>query len=206
MIYIVKHKEYNNPIPKEYKELYVGDMFKNNDLDNINKLNPYLNEATGLYEIWKNCNDDIVGLVHYRRFFLCDYNMAKEILKDYDIIITKDVVFDKGIYEQLRSEVDHPEVLDKYYNKLCELEPELKEWFELKKFNPKEMFICKKTLIDKYCEWLFNIMIPLTEEFIREDKDKVFNKRILGHLTERLFSYWIYKNKLNCYRIDYIDL
>lgn len=206
MIYIIKHKEYNNPIPKGYKELYVGEAFQYNDLDNINQYNPYLNEATGLYHIWKHCNDEIVGLVHYRRFFLCNYEAAVQILNNYDIIVTEDVVFDKGIYEQLRSEIDHPEILDKYFNKLCEKEKGLKEWFNNKQFNNREMFICKKELIDKYCEWVFNLVIPLVEEFIKEDKDKIMNKRILGHLTERLFAYWVYKNKLKVYKMKYINI
>ena len=206
MIYIIKHREYKNPIPQDYKELYVGSMFEYNNLDNINILNPYANELTGLYHIWKHCNEEIVGLVHYRRFFLCTFKTAKEILKKYDIIITEDVIFNKGIYEQLRSEIENVDILDKYYNKLCDIEPELKEWFKLKQFNNREMFICKKELINKYCEWIFPIILPIFKEFLEEDKDKVRNKRMIGHLSERLFSYWICKNKLNCYRMEYIDI
>ena len=73
MIYIVKHKEYENPVPQGYKQLYVGNMFHfDYKEDNINKLNPYINETTGIYDIWKNHKDDIVGLCHYRRFFYDD--------------------------------------------------------------------------------------------------------------------------------------
>ena len=109
MIYIIKHREYSNPIPKNYVELGVGNYFAGQK-DNINELNPYLNEATGLYDIWKNKSEEIIGLCHYRRFFWYNNNIlslkdSKEILKDYDIIITKEVQFDKGIYEQLRSEI-----------------------------------------------------------------------------------------------------
>lgn len=211
MIYIIKHKEYNNPVPKDYKELYVGkNHLEQGDYD-INFLNPYINEATGLYEIWKCFKDHIVGLCHYRRYFyyegdLLTLNQAKSILNDYDMIVTKPVVFDKGIYEQLRSEIENPDVLDKYYNKLCDIEPGLKEWFELKSFSPKEMFVCKRELLNKYCEWLFPIIVPITQEFIKEDVNKVVNKRMIGHLVERLFAYWIYKEELNTYEMEYIDL
>jgi len=213
MIYIIKHKLYNNPVLEDYKELYVGQMFKYNDLDNINGLNPYINEATGIYHIWKHCKDKIIGLCHYRRYFYYndDYlklKDAKKILEKYDIIITNNVVFDKGIYEQLRIEMPNDKerlILDKYYIKLCNIEPELKKYFEEKEFAPKEMFICKKEVLDKYCEWLFSFIIPITEEFVQNDSN-ILQKRMIGHLIERLFYYWIKKNKLNTYRMEYKDI
>ena len=208
MIYIIKHKEYNNPIPQNYAELYVGDMYKNDKAkDNINYLNKYINEATGLYDIWKNHNDKIVGLVHYRRFFwnndnILSFKDAKLILKDYDLIISCDVVFNKEIYEQLRSEIENPDILDKYYNKLIEKEPQLKRWFKLKSFSPKEMFVCKRDVINGYCKWLFSLILPIVNEFIDTDVDKVVNKRMIGHLVERLFAYWVWKNKLKTYKME----
>lgn len=209
MIYIIKHKEYDTPKLKDYKDLYVGDMFEYNNLDNINKLNPYINEATGLYHIWKNCDDKIVGLVHYRRFFGSKNNFLKSsdikyILRDYDIIIPYNVIFDRTIYEQLRIEMPPNEdiVLDKYYNKLCEIEPKLKKYFDKKEFAPKEMFVCKKEIINKYCEWLFSFIIPITEEFIKEDSEKLLQKRMIGHLVERLFYFWIKDNNLKIYRMN----
>lgn len=203
MIYIIKHKKYENPIPQNYKELYVGDLFNENE-DNINYLNPYINEATAIYDIWKNYKDKIVGLCHYRRFFennnsYLKFEDTKYILRDYDIIITSEVKFNKGIYEQLRSEIENPDILDKYYNILCNKEPNLKKWFNYKSFNPKEMFVCKKEILDKYCEWLFPMIIPITEQFIKEDVEKVVNKRMIGHLVERLFAYWIWKNNLKTF-------
>ena len=212
MIYIVKHKDYDNPIFEGYKELYVGGMFHYDyKEDNINKYNPYINEATGLYDIWKNHRDKIVGLCHYRRYFINNGEYlklkdARKILEDYDIIITNEIQFDKGIYEQLRSEIENPKVLDKYYNLLIEKEPQLEEWFKLKLFSAKEMFVCKRELLNKYCEWLFNLIMPITNQFIEEDVDKVVNKRMIGHLIERLFAYWIYKENLKTYKMEYRDI
>lgn len=211
-IFIVKHRPYDNPIPEDYKELYVGDMY-NGKSTGINVLNPYINEVTALYDIWKRFKGNIAGLCHYRRYFIhnnefVSIKTAKTILKDYDIIITNNVVFDKGIYEQLRIEMPNDnerKILDKYYNKLIEMEPELKEYFDTKEFAPKEMFICKKSLINKYCEWIFDLIIPLAIEF-KEYDSNILQKRMLGHLTERLFYYWILKNKLKTYRMEYIDL
>ena len=63
--------------------------------DNIDNLNPWYCELTGLYYLWKHCNDDIVGLEHYRRYFVNEKKNIlnefeiKEILKNNDIILYK---------------------------------------------------------------------------------------------------------------------
>ena len=210
MIYINKHKEYHNPVPKDYEELYGGSLFTDVDVDNINYLNPYINEMTGLYYVWKNKKDKYVGLCHYKRFFYKDGDMltledAKKILKNCDIIIKEDVVFNMSLYWQLRFEVENSDILDKYLNKIYEVEPDFKEYLNRKQFNNSEMFVCKRELIEKYCEWLFPMIIPITEEYIKEDV-KRGNTRLIGHIIERLFAYWIYKNKLKTYVVDYIDI
>ena len=111
-----------------------------------------------------------------------------------------------SLYWQLRFMVEDSDVLDKYLDKVYEKEPEFKEYLTRERFNNSEMFVCKRELIDKYCKWLFDLIIPITEEFIKEDLDKAKNKRLIGHIIERLFAYWIWKNKLKCYVVDYIDI
>ena len=67
--------------------------------DNIDNLNPWYCELTGLYYMWKHCDDDIVGLEHYRRYFvnekgnLLSENEISESLKQYDVIahMSKDI-------------------------------------------------------------------------------------------------------------------
>lgn len=213
MIYIIKHRDYANPIPRGYRQLYVGDKFWEYNKENINELNAYINEATGLYFIWKNYKDDVIGLCHYRRFFINNGEYlklqdAKEILKNNDIIITNNVQFERGIYEQLRLEMPNDEerlILDKYYNELCDKIPGLKEYFDTKEFAPKEMFVCKRRVMNKYCKWLFNIIIPITNDFIANHRD-IIQKRMIGHLIERLFYFWIIDNNLKTYRMEYKDL
>lgn len=59
--------------------------------DNIDFLNPWYCELTGLYYLWKHVNDDIVGLEHYRTCFWKDghpineYQIREELTKG-DII------------------------------------------------------------------------------------------------------------------------
>lgn len=78
-IYQVVHRNYKNlPVLDGYVPLFVGAWNKDNipcnylrdDFgDNISYKNNAYCELTGLYWIWKNVNADIVGLVHYRRYF-----------------------------------------------------------------------------------------------------------------------------------------
>lgn len=53
-------------------------MMKDNDGENISELNAYINEITQIYWAYKNYrrigNPDMIGLCHYRRIFLLDYN------------------------------------------------------------------------------------------------------------------------------------
>ena len=205
MIYIVKHRECETPKLKDYKDLYVGDMYKCKKKDNINHLNPYINELTALYYMWKNFDDEYIGLVHYRRFLLDEneeilsFDKAKSLLNDYDILFAERYVVGNGIYPNLRSEIGteiNEKTLDKYYHKLCEQIPDLDYYFKNTYLYPRNMFVCKKELLDKYCEWLFPIIIPLTEEFIKEDRLVNEKDRLLGYMFERLFTYFILKNEL----------
>ena len=77
-VYVVTHKDVNlSALPDGYKIIHAGHARADKDLgyigddtgDNISRLNPFLDEITALYWIWKNTNHTHTGIVHYRRFF-----------------------------------------------------------------------------------------------------------------------------------------
>lgn len=86
-IYVMTHKAIE-PISNDiYLPLHVGKKGKE-DLgypgddtgDSISEKNNHYCELTGLYWIWKNVRCDIVGICHYRRFFVKDEHILE---KDY---------------------------------------------------------------------------------------------------------------------------
>lgn len=211
MIYVVKHSnvDINIPLLHYYKIIKVGKIFDDDGRDNINYLNPYINEATALYDIWKNHNDEYVGMTHYRRMFLDEmnyalrYDKAVKLLEEnnQDIITTPfhtfdgdDTILSYFLYGLSVSEnPNSARIFLKYYNKIIEKEPKMDLYFKNShKFIARNMFFCRKEIIDKYCEWLFPIIIPLAEEFMNTDLENCkTQERILGHLIERMFSYWV---------------
>ena len=78
-LYVATHKSYNQVQDQDlYIPILVGanknigekNYLRDNQGDNnISDRNFTFCELTGLYWIWKNSKDDIVGLCHYRRYF-----------------------------------------------------------------------------------------------------------------------------------------
>ena len=173
--------------------------------DNIDSLNPWYCELTGLYYLWKHCNDDVVGLEHYRRYFVNKRNQPlneKEIvdsLKDYDILCIRANYSKKRPPKtwliQQKKWLDMKKFLifikiyigEDYYN-AC-INHLNGDWHAL-----GNMFICKKELINEYCEFIFD----LTSNYIEAEKScgRILPKRIIGYFTEFLFGAWLkYHNK-----------
>lgn len=173
------------------------------DGDNIDALNSRYCELTGLYYLWKHVDDDIVGLEHYRRYFvnnkgkLLSENEIKEILKDYDVIAYK-YKGDNAINAMCgsgkgRSLALALAILNVTYD------PEMATFFR-KKFSggytfEGNMFICRKEIINEYCSWIF----PLLKIFDKHDKERI--PRIDGYITEYFFGPYLewrrYKIKVN---------
>ena len=92
-IYIAAHKHFDIDAQAPYQPLYVGassiptdnrqaGWLYDDQGDNISQKNKHYCELTGLYWIWKNSPESIVGLTHYRRAFESP-NDSKQMLKDY---------------------------------------------------------------------------------------------------------------------------
>lgn len=178
--------------------------------DNIDVLNPWYCELTGLYYLWKNEDEDIVGLEHYRRYFInnkgkiLSEDEIKNYLKNNDIICGKTKTYSKNRpvityinQTSKRFDFDKFLIFCKYYIN--------QEYVNLCKsvlygdyHCIGNMFICNKKLIDEYCTFIFDIL----EAYRQAEKffGRTLPKRICGYFTEFLFLAWL---KLNNKKIKW---
>ena len=215
MIYVVTHKNVDLKLPDNYVLLGVGDNeivgehIHDNIYDNISSKNRNYCELTGLYWLWKNDVDSIVGLNHYRRLFTVDdiesvdiisYSEIVDILGKYDIILPP--LFnncDKTVYEHYcdahkKKDIDMVRDIIKICNPsyISSFDYIMNQNYEYG-FN---MFISTKELCDEYCNWLFNIFDVLENKIDLSGYDE-YQQRVFGFLSERLFTVWIYSKSLN---------
>ena len=233
-VYVVTHKDAKlSSLPEGYKFIHAGQAQAKADFgyagdnvgDNISRLNPFLDEVTALYWIWRNTNHTHVGFVHYRRFFTADVNQkifdaekilsAPEILKilsEYDIIVKNEVVTDRPQLDTIILSTGQPDLVriveEIIRDHLAQKQPDYLNAFDdvmsgIALF-PCGMHVARRNVFDAYCEWLFSFLLDATKE-IRE-KVKLGSKtleergheysRVVGHFAERLLTVWLTKNHL----------
>lgn len=204
-IYIAGSSKNKFLITSDCYEPYFVDVKR--DGDYIDDLNPWYCELTALYNIWKHSTAEIVGLDHYRRYFVKDKYIlsadeAKNILKTHNIIMYKwphesafQAMTGAGKGAELQLALD---LVKEMHGK------EMHDFFEnsMKQQGVYEgnMFVCRKELIDEYCEFLF----PLLARFDEIHKFRI--NRIDGYIAEYLFGPWMqYKQKkiYDCQRITF---
>lgn len=206
-IFVMTHKKFDPPQDAVYVPLHVGralgqDLgYMGDDTGNsISHLNPYYGELTGLYWLWKNYHDvDIVGICHYRRYFLDEQRafMTKEQyeaeLEKADVLVSN-AVYAKNSYKEdyanahnLKDLIETGEVIKKLYPNdyaaFCEV-------IDGKKYYYGNLCVMRKELFDSYCEWLFGIFSELEKHVDVSGYDD-YHKRLFGFLSEGLLFVYI---------------
>lgn len=225
MIYVITHKVIQNTNPIDFKHccvLHVGtnkeclnSYLRDDTGDNISFKNPNFCELTGLYWIWKNGKereDDITGLLHYRRFFTTskddfkykyfnmmprslEYTKIQEALNSNDVIIPQKI-FIIGSIRSFYGKFHNISDLDKVRESVRNTHPDYLGSFDkimkAHRFIYGNMIICKKRILDNYSEWLFDVLFDL-ENTLQLSKDD-YQSRIYGFLAERLLQVWLDHN------------
>lgn len=224
-IYIIAHKQFNNPVADEiYQPLQVGAALheeidsaweKDNTGDHISEKNLSYNELTGLYWIWKNSEEDIVGLCHYRRYFVKGTGKIKNlifgknedflkreeidrILSKNDLIVHNKTYFMQGCRKQYLDTQKYPndikvlrKVLKKYYPEYVAAYDKVMKG---RKCHLLNMMIGRKNVVDNYCEWLFDVLFKV-EKYLLASGETGFERR-MGMLGERMLDIWIVRNNI----------
>ena len=192
--------------------------------DSISELQPYINELVVLYWIWKNTSHEYVGLCHYRRYFLSrplnqndteipilNEQQAKNILKDYDIITR--YKYHERQDSIIRNQFFWITGLDIFKKS----EITIRKWLKIRQpeylpildyvlgntgFFSSNMFVTRKKLMDKYCEWLFSFLIDAVRDF---DVGSLPNDqvRIFSYWGEIMFTVWLMNQNLKIKQMDW---
>lgn len=185
--------------------------------DNIDFLNPWYCELTGLYYLWKHCDDDIVGLEHYRRYFvnnknqLLTENEIREILHTNDIIAHLSNDIGSTIYNAPswchRDKISMMDLSKRLLYCLRYYYPDYKDMLFSHIIQRKHwqgnMLICKKNIFDEYCQWLFEDFTLKFEEF----KPKDISNRSIGYMSELfLFPFWVKMKNLRIFNSKRIEI
>lgn len=236
-VFVATHKKIDFlPSDKVYTPLHVGaalhdklPYLSDDTGDNISQKNPNFCELTGHYWIWKNCKDDIVGLVHYRRYFsnekgywyklftgknkyLLTEDEIKEALKDHDAIVSTLGHSPRSMKNMLNAYggSHHRKDLEETVKIILEKYPEYKETVDKVllnnvEFYPANMIICRKEIFDSYCSWLFDILFELEKRVDISDYTP-YQKRIFGFIAERIFKVWLNHNNIKLAERHIINL
>lgn len=172
--------------------------------DNISAKNPYYNEMTGLYWLWKNTNLDYSGICHYRRQFESDVAWRYLWEDKADVILPMPALVypdlsgyylnwgEKAYYEMMLLVIKekHPD----YY--------ETAIWCaEHPIFYPNNIFIAKREIVESYCEFAFSVIDEVEERM----KNYEGTKQKRCWLSEHVTTIYFMKHHEN-YRIMFSNL
>lgn len=219
-ILVACHKPYVTPEQPGYAPIQVGTvlsgqaidgMIPDNTGDNISEKNGSFCELTALYWAWKNLDSDMMGLVHYRRYFArrCfTFDKRKRIARpeDYERLLARYPV----ILPPLRHywiETNYSQYVHAHHEQdltvtrqiLSELYPEYiqayDKWMARTCGHHFNMFVMKKPCFDAYCRWLFSILFELEKRLDISNYD-AYNRRVFGFVSERLIDCWLETNHI----------
>ena len=196
-IYVVgsKSKKFL-PLDGFHKKFIVDEK---HECENIDHLNPWYCELTGLYYMWKHDDDDIVGLEHYRRYLTVDGKTpirrteAENLLKVYDLLCVKVNYPYTGIKEYLVKN-RKAEATNSYIALLATMYGRGYADHCIRYLNGHEhilgnMFVAKREVANKYCEFLFKSMYAW---FMLQHKMGIpVEGRICGYMSEFLFGAYV---------------
>lgn len=218
-ILVASHKQYKMPRnTKVYLPIFVGAAlvkeipsgFHSDAVgDNISSENSKFNELTAVYWAWKNSDAAVIGLDHYRRYFVS----KKSVKKTFDNILNEKQILDllkKGdiilpckrryYIETIESHYLHSHdeqgllALKQTFSTFSETyNSALEKTLSSRSAHMFNMFIMKSDDFRQYSAWLFSTLRAI-EKRIDYVHLKGNEKRVLGFISEILMDVWVRAN------------
>jgi len=218
VIAVASHKAYRMPGGEIYLPLQVGAALhpdlglgwqRDDTGDNISTKNGSYSELTGLYWLWKNCNADYKGLVHYRRLLGTNESARRHAKDPYERLVQRDELlrllgqrdvvlacrrnyYIESIYSHYAHTFDSGQ-FDTMRQILQETTPEyVPAWDTLMKSTGAHiynMFVMPSGLFDEYCGWMFDKIDRLVDKI--GPMEDAFQARYPGRVSERLLDPWL---------------
>lgn len=217
-IYVMTHKHYHAPADSLYHTLHVGraiseDLGYDGDHtgDNISAKNKSYCELTGIYWLWKNIHCDIIGICHYRRYFMYNDKLItkpqlESLLSDYDILLPNSGTTNFHSLKEQYARCHHVKDLAIARDVIKELAPNYLDAFDhvlsCNLFSLGNMIITRKGIYDEYCDWLFPLLFEMEKRIDTSTYDN-YQARIWGFISERLLRVWL---TMQSYRVKELSV
>lgn len=174
--------------------------------ENISERNRQFCELTVLYWIWKNADEDIVGLEHYRRHFILPPDWAARMRQNHvDVILPVPLYAAPSLEENYKRRHDPSDwdYMLEYLSQNCAPEyHKAADFFKGNLYSPCNMFIMQREVLDDLCKWLFPILFAVAEH--GGEKESAYRNRYPGFLSERLITFFFEKHR-DVYKVVYAD-
>lgn len=234
-LYVICHKPYELPmLPSIYHPIHAGKNGKkgfglpgDDTGENISFLNPYINELTAIYWMWKNTTSEIIGTAHYHRFFVnesadsylsdsrnfLDERTIHELLKNHDIILRRSIPYGntEDCFRKFMGYEFYEAAKNIFRQVIRDVAPEYEEafLFALSRHNSGHafnMFITRRHVFDAYCSWLFPIVLEAANRIDFTQLPNPPHSRIIGFMGEALLMPWLMKQRLRIKELPVAEL
>jgi hypothetical protein len=205
------------------------------DGQNISALNPYYNELTAYYWVWKNSTADTVGFYHYRRYLnyvidetwkygttvglpadenivgylthAAQYDRLNRILNVCDVVVPKKAASDRSIEEHYLYHHEH----GPWKAFVAALESRYPQYHD-------HIDVLRLSCITSICN-IFVMKRPLFNQYCTElfaiidpifaefgPRYDSYNNRYPGFLAERFLGFWLHIRQLRSFEAPLIQL
>lgn len=192
---------YLDPLSRE--QLTKNGFFLDSTGKNISWLNCMFGDLTGTYWVWKNAQEEFIGTSHYRQFWV-DKEIKNLSLNENSFYVIKNEEWQQDAMTQyIESHGTHGiEILNRAIYSNPNFKLDIETFNTLSNYNyifPAHMFFCHRSLYDKFCSVLFEILFDLYkisfEEICHLHDFHPESRRTLAFLSERIYTVLMINSK-----------